>query len=121
MKFGGRTYFVGTFAVVFHLAVIVGIFYAAWTSAPSVNAPSVNLDGPVRFTILRTKATKAPVLASELPIQPIAVRTIKIGAASAPPSASGPPGRFNYGPSFEHDMDSGIIAGPNKTRPHQAR
>jgi hypothetical protein len=37
MTFGGRTYFVGTFAVVFHLAVLAGIIHASWRLAPSVD------------------------------------------------------------------------------------
>jgi hypothetical protein len=63
MTFGGRTYFVGTFAVVFHLAVIAGIFYVSWTGAPSVNAPSVNVVGSMQ--------------------QPRAVRTITISPSPA--------------------------------------
>jgi hypothetical protein len=37
MTFGGRTYFVGTFAVVFHLAVLAGIIHASWSVAPSMD------------------------------------------------------------------------------------
>jgi hypothetical protein len=94
MTFGGRTYFVGTFAVVFHLAVIVGIFYASWTSAPSVNAPGVKLDGPTQPIAVRTTIIKtSPSLSSGKgvdPVQPIKVRTITIGGPSAPPLGTGP-------------------------------
>jgi hypothetical protein len=68
MKSGGRNYFVTAFAVVFHLAVIVGIFHASWTHVPSVDAASVNLVGSMQ--------------------QPRAVQTISFKAAPASASDS---------------------------------
>lgn len=71
MKLRGRNYFLDALAIVFHLAVAVGIFHASWTYVPSVSAPNENLVGSME------------------PIQPVAVRTIAIGKAG-PPLPSGP-------------------------------
>lgn len=64
MGFRGRNHFLLAFAVVFHLAVIAGIFHAFWSYLPSVGAPDVNLEGSVhRPRIVRTIAI-SPALPS---------------------------------------------------------
>jgi hypothetical protein len=84
MKFGGRNSFQAAFAIVFTLAVTTAIFHASWTRVPSVNSPSVNLEG------------------SKEPVQPIVVRTVSIVKKSPPPLPSGPElMKYEFGPGMK--------------------